>query len=151
MNTLDGIEREQRQRVRAAARTAFKPRFWIGFLVGAGVAPFASAAFLFIPFMGQALVVLGIVLTVLFVIITRRILVIASGLAGGAISITLFTGFATKFNSEFMVSAYAMLGFAALVIISYSVFILGAIWSFYDSGVTALQQASTLVTNQHHV
>jgi hypothetical protein len=140
MTTLDTLEKEHRKKILLSARENYKPRWWLGLIIGTTIVPFASAAFLFIPFMGQAMTLLSIALTILYLYLTRAWLIVVAGIVSGLISFILLNIVAVTFLEQFMLGAYALFGFASAAMITYLVGITGAIWYFYAEGERHLEQ-----------
>ncbi len=140
MDTLDSVEREHRKKASALAREQSRSRPALGFAIGFFVTPFACAASLFVPFLGQVLGIGGFALGIFYLFIKRSLRLALFSLSGAIGSFTLVSFIGARFWAHVEIVGYVFFGFSVAVMIAFWIFVGAAIWSHYELGSIAYEK-----------
>jgi len=136
--SLDLLERQARKQLfrHAPQVAAISPlRAAAGTFI---VTPLAVTAFLFIPFFGQLLAIGSLLISLLYVRITRSWRSLLAGLGGGSASIGVLALASYAFNTQGELLLYFLLASSVAINIAYIVIVAGLIWSHLERTRAAL-------------
>ncbi len=133
-STLSDIESSSRRTARLLARKNYIPRVWRAFLTSLIGAPAVITVFLFVPFVGQLLAIMAVLISMFYLYETRSLKVLAGGVLGLVMAPVLLRLFSTFWNYTSISTIYLTLGLSMAVTISYLVVVGSALFSFYERG-----------------
>ena len=133
-NTLNEIESSSRKAARLLARRNYVPQIWRAFLASLICSPAVITVFLFVPFVGQLLAIMSVLITAFFVYETRSLKVVTGGVLGLIMTPVLLRFFSTFWNYTSISTIYMTLGLSMALTISYLILVGAALFSFYERG-----------------
>ncbi|RIL01416.1 MAG: hypothetical protein DCC75_13640 [Proteobacteria bacterium] len=140
--SLDLLERQARKQLlrHAPQVAAINPlHAMIGTFI---VTPLAVTAFLFIPFFGQLLAIGSLLVSLVYLRITRSWRCLLAGLGGGGASIGSLALASYAFNTQGELMLYFLLAFSVAINIAYIVIVAGLIWSHLEKARAALAKSA---------
>lgn len=133
-NTLNEIESSSRKVARLMARRNYIPRIWRAFFASLICSPAVMTVFLFVPFVGQLLAVMAVLISIFFLLETRSLKVMVGGVFGLLMAPVLLRFFSIFWNYTSISTIYLTLGLSMALTISYLIIVGAALFSFYERG-----------------
>lgn len=132
---LDNFESDLRKDVRTRARAARRVSPRNTFLITAIVTPFLAVEALFVPFLGQALVLAAFVVSCLYLWAVRSLGVTLAGIGGVAVAgAALIAAPSPDLFTRAPLFIYLMFGLCTAATISYILVVASALWLHYERG-----------------
>ena len=131
---LNSLERDLRRQARVTSRQAFEPSFLGAFLLVFVAFPFQVAGVLFVPFVGQLLGVISLLLSVFYLFETRSVSTLMCGLVASGCSIGALAAVGSYQNWTGLTVAYFTLGLSMAMMIGYILIVASALFRFYEKG-----------------
>ena len=132
---LDTFESDLRKDVRTRARAARQVSPRKTFLLTAFVTPFLAVEALFVPFLGQALFLAAIIISLFYLWAIRSLAVTLAGSAGIIASALALIAVPTPdLFSRAPLFVYLMFGLCTAATISYILIVASALWLHYERG-----------------